>query len=303
MYAPRPPQLGTSSGSHAVDSAHIARAYCAWFPTVRIHSQWPAAPMFLSFSIRVLLLALALAPIAALLSACTRGNDSEELLVFVAASMADAAEEVGERFQHSAGVRVAFNFGASQSLARQASEGAPADVIITAGRFPMEFLSKNGNIAYGPVELLSNELVVVTRQDGGEVDALEDLLGPRFDVVALGDPELAPAGRYAKESLQNAGFWEAVRPKAVWGGDVRAALAYVETGSADAAIVYRTDALIADGLLVSEVVPPSSYGPIEYPAAVLASAPLPDQAREFIDFLSGNEALQVFREYGFIVLE
>ncbi len=263
-------------------------------------SQRPAAS---KISVRALSLALVLAAIAASLSACTRGNDHEELLVFVAASMADAAEEVGERFQRSAGVRVAFNFGASQSLARQVSQGAPADVIITAGRFPMDFLSERGDIAFGPVRLLSNELVVVTGQDGGELDALEDLLGPRFDVVALADPELSPAGRYAREALQNAGLWEALRPRIVWGGDVRAALAYVETGSADAAIVYRTDARLAEGVAVSAVAPQGSYGPIEYPAAVLTSAPLPKEAREFLNFLSGNEARTVFRQHGFVVLE
>ena len=239
----------------------------------------------------------------ALLSACIPGNDSEELMVFVAASMADAAEEIGDRYQRSTGVSVAFNFGASQSLARQASDGAPADVIITAGRYPMDFLSESGNIAAGPVFLLSNELVIVARPDIGEVDDLEDLLDPRIDIVALADPELAPAGRYAREALQNAGLWETLQPKVVWGGDVRAALAYVETGSADAAIVYRTDALVAEGAAIAGVVPQESYGPIEYPAAVLAAAPLLEEAREFIDFLSGNEARRVFREHGFIVLE
>ncbi len=217
--------------------------------------------------------------------------------------MADAAEEIGQRFEHSNGVRVAFNFGASQALARQAAEGAPADVIITAGRFPMDYLSESDNITFGPVSILSNELVVVTGPDIGEVDALEDLLDPRYTTVALADPELAPAGRYAREALQNAGLWEAIQPKLVRGGDVRAALAYVETGSADAAIVYRTDARIAEEVTVSGVVPQGSYGPIEYPAAVLASAPLPEEAREFIDFLSGNEARAVLQEHGFIVLK
>ena len=221
----------------------------------------------------------------------------------MASSMTDAAEEVGERFQSKTGTRVAFNFGASQSLARQAADGAPADVILTAGKFPMDYLNDGGNISFGPVPLFSNKLVVVTRPDSKSVDNLADLLDPHFDAVALADPEIAPAGRYAREALQAAGLLEAMRPRLVWGGDVRAALAYVETGSADAAIVYRTDALIAEGTVIASVVPDGTYGPIEYPAAVLTSAPLPKEAREFIDFLSGEEARKVFQEHGFIVLE
>ena len=254
-------------------------------------------------SVRVPALAFMLAAIVASLMACAGGNDSEELLVFVAASMADAAEEVGERFQRSTGVKVAFNFGASQSLARQAAEGAPADVIITAGRFPMDFLSERGSIASGPVSLLSNELVVVTKPDSGALKDLEDLLAARFAVVAIADPQLAPAGRYAREALQIAGLWEPLLPRIVWGGDVRAALAYVETGSADAAIVYRTDALIAEGIAIAAVVPQGSYGPIEYPAAVLASSGRGADAREFLDFLSGDEARNVLQQHGFVVLE
>ncbi len=251
----------------------------------------------------ILALALALAGITASGTACTSDNGSKELLVFVASSMTDAAEEVGEIFERESGVEVAFSFGASQSLARQAADGAPADVILTAGRFPMDFLVEGAHIAYGPVPVLSNELVVVVGPDRANIEEFTDLLEPEFEIVALADPELAPAGRYAKEALEAAGLWETIRPRIVWGGDVRAALAYVETGIADAAIVYRTDAMIAERVVIALAVPDGTYGPVTYPAAVLASAPLPTEARLFLEFLSSERAQSAFRKHGFLTLE
>ena len=247
--------------------------------------------------------ALALAAFAAPVPACAPGGESEELLVFAASSMAGAAEEIGRLFERETGVKVAFNFGASQSLARQAADGAPADVILTAGRFPMAFLAARAELAAGPRDILSNRLVVVTAAGAPPIDSLDALLAPRFRAVAIADPELAPAGRYARQALESAGLWDAVRPKLALAGNVRAALAYVETGSADAAVVYRTDAVIAGGVAVALVVPEDRHDPIAYPAAALTAAPLPNEARAFLDFLSGEQARNVFRKHGFIILE
>ena len=236
--------------------------------------------------------------------ACARGaDDSRELLVFVASSMTNAANEVGDVFERETGIKVVFNFGASQSLAQQVAQGAPADVILTAGRFPIDFLSDRKLVATGPLDLLSNTLVVVTREGHGEIESLIDLTDSGFERVAVANPDLAPAGRYAREALVGSGLWEQLQPKLIVGGNVRAALAYVETGNADAALVYLTDAHIADGVAISDVVPGDNYGPIRYPAAVLTTAPLPEEAQRFLEFLTGEEAQKVFHKHGFLPIK
>jgi molybdate transport system substrate-binding protein len=115
----------------------------------------------------------------------------------------------------------------------------------------------------------------------------------------MGAPESVPAGEYALESLRAQGLWAAVRPKVVYTTDVRQALAYVERGEVDAAIVYRTDAMRSGKVRVAAVAPSGTHRPIVYPAAVPTTARHPAEAERFLAFLATPEARAVFRRSGF----
>jgi molybdate transport system substrate-binding protein len=115
----------------------------------------------------------------------------------------------------------------------------------------------------------------------------------------MGAPASVPAGAYAEASLRAQGLWDRVLPKVVYTGDVRQALAYVERGEVDAALVYRTDALRSQRVRVAAVAPAGSHAPIVYPAAVIAASSHPADAERYLDFLAGPEAQAVFRRYGF----
>ena len=182
-----------------------------------------------------LVLALALAA-----SACGNG-EKEEVLVFVAASLTDAMERLGRDFTEAEGTRVIFNVGGSGSLAQQIIRGAPADVFISAGDQPMDVLQDRDMLAPGTRSvLLSNELILVTREGGTRLGSVDELA--TADVrVAVADPELAPAGAYAREALRSMDLWDALGSRLILGQDVRVTLGYLKTGNIDAAIVYRTD--------------------------------------------------------------
>ena len=120
--------------------------------------------------------------------------------------------------------------------------------------------------------------------------------------VAIADPDLAPAGRYAREALQNLGLWERLETRLVPSANVRVALGYVETGNVDVGLVYLTDTQIRDGLEVLARVPAEAYSPIVYPAGVLEGSLHVEAARKFLAFLGGVEAGETLREHGFIPL-
>ena len=112
---------------------------------------------------------------------------------------------------------------------------------------------------------------------------------------------VAPAGRYAKAWLEAAVVWAAVQGRVVPVLDVRAALGAVETGAAELAVVYRTDARISTRIRVLYLVPEAQGPPISYPVAVLRHRPNVDLARKVVVWLSGRGAASAFERFGFIV--
>ena len=242
---------------------------------------------------------VAAAILIATLGCFTQAEDRPKLLVFAAVSLTDSLTKIGSSFEEQGYADVSFSFGASQTLAQQIASGAPADLFIAAGEFPVEFLAERGLVGPERVRLLTNTLVVVTRVGGVSLKAMAELSSNAVSRIAVADPELAPAGRYARESLESLGLWDSLQPKLVLGPDVRATLSYLEAGNVDVAIVYRTDARTASDAVVSDLVPPGSYSPIVYPAAVVLSSDQLSAAGDFLAFLQREEATRIFREHGF----
>ncbi len=226
-----------------------------------------------------------------------------EILVLAAASLADVMAEVEREFEQSGDADVSFSYGGSRSLARQIIGGAPADVFVSAGGSPMDELSPEGLIAGEPAELFGNALVVATRSPDISPESLEELVGLAGARVAVADPELAPAGRYTRQALVSMGLWEPSGGSLVFAPDVRAALAYVQSGNVDAAIVYRTDAEAVEGVRTLDIVPADSHEPIVYPAAVVGRSANQAVATRFVEFLRGPKAQAIFRRHGFQSLE
>jgi molybdate transport system substrate-binding protein len=251
-----------------------------------------------------LLAALLLVALASTVESGTREAPTAraEILVFAAASLTDALEEIGARYEARTGVRVLFSFAGSNTLARQIRAGAPADVFLSANIERMEELQRGGLVRDSDrQDLLSNRLAVIVPLDSKlSVETGEDLGDVRR--LALGDPEAVPAGIYARRWLEGRGLWESLRDRVVPTLDVRAALAAVESGAADAGIVYRTDAAISSRVRVALEVPAGEAPRIVYPAAVLASSHEP-HARAFLRHLRSPEARSVFQRLGFETLK
>jgi molybdate transport system substrate-binding protein len=225
-----------------------------------------------------------------------------ELLVFAAASLTDALVEIGAAFEAREGVRVLFSFGGSNALARQILAGAPADLFVSANPDRMDELERAGLVRLEDrVELLSNRLaVVVAARSTLSVSSPADL--DRARRLALGDPEAVPAGIYARRWLETHGLWAGLRERVIPTLDVRGALGAVESGSADAAIVYRTDAALSGRVRVAFEIPPEQTPGIVYPASVLTGSTSVEALR-FMEYLQSPEAHSVFTRLGFEPLE
>jgi molybdate transport system substrate-binding protein len=225
---------------------------------------------------------------------------AEEVMVFAAVSLTDALKDVAVAYEKGSGDKLVFNLGASSMLARQIREGAPADLFLSADEAQMDGLEEAGLLLSGSRRsLLSNTLVIVVSSDGGpKITSPRDLLSVR--TLALAEPKIVPAGVYAKQYLEKLGLWDALASRVVPTENVRACLAAVEAGNADAGIVYRTDALISKRVRVAWAVTAEEGPRISYPVAVVKDAAHSGAAKRFAAYLASEPARAVFVKYGFL---
>jgi len=225
-----------------------------------------------------------------------------DVMVFAAASTTEAMNRLVDQFSEQQGVKVRVNFGGSSRLAQQIAFGADADVYLSANTDWVDFLQGRGLVA-GRRNLLGNRLVIIVPSDSDlGISKPEDLTNLRVRHVAIANPEGVPAGVYARQALEKLGLWTRLRRKAATADDVRIALSYVATSSAQAGIVYATDAAVSQAVSVAYELPEDLTDPIVYPVVLLKGAQKNKMAQAFYDYVASPEAAKVFEEAGFRVL-
>lgn len=244
--------------------------------------------------------------IAALMIFTGAVNAQERLTIYTAASTTNVIQELIKQYTDKHDVVITPVFASSSSLARQIEQGAPADLFISANRKWMDYLVDGGIVDAGQVEPIAhNDLVLIapasSKAKSFQLDSPADwqriLQGER---LAIGQPESVPAGIYAKQALQSLGVWNTVKPRLAPAKSVRTALSVVERGEAALGVVYGTDAVISDAVTLIKPFPASSHKDITYPMATLTN----DAAtRDFASFIRSEQGKQIFRQYGFKVLQ
>ena len=225
------------------------------------------------------------------------------ILAAAAASLKNACEEeLIPMFQEqNPGITVSGTYDSSGKLQTQIEEGLEADVFMSAATAQMDALNEEGLIDSDTmVDLLENKIVLIVPSSSElGLASFEDIA--KAESIALGDPASVPAGQYAKEALTNLGIWDEIQDKVSFGTNVTEVLNQVAAASADAGIVYATDAAsMADQVTVIAEAPEGSLAqPVIYPAAVVKNTAHADAAKAFVDFLQTDAAMAVFESYGF----
>lgn len=230
--------------------------------------------------------------------------DDEVTLLIAAASSLEYSlnDELIPLFEKEyPGIIVEGTYDSSGKLQTQIEEGLEADIFMPAStRQMMNLEEKNLIDAESVIELLENKIVLITSAENkDELTKFEDVLNA--DTVALGDPESVPIGQYAKEALTSLGIWEDIKAKASFGTNVTEVLSWVAEGSADAGIVYSTDAATTDKVAVIAEAPEGSLAKkVIYPVGVVSASKKKEAASKFIGFLKSDEAIRIFTKYGFL---
>ena len=226
-------------------------------------------------------------------------GEETEILVAAAASLKNAYEDklIPMFEEANPGVTVKGTYDSSGKLQTQIEEGLEADVFMSAAKKQMTALDEEGMIASDTItDLLENKIVLIVPTGNEKFEDIENA-----DSIALGDPASVPAGQYAQEALTNLGIWDKIQDKVSFGTNVTEVLNQVAAASADAGIVYATDAAsMADQVEVVAEAPEGSLAKkVIYPVAVVKGTAHEEVAKEFVAFLQTDKAITVFEEYGF----
>ena len=230
-------------------------------------------------------------------------GEETEILVAAAASLKNAYEDklIPMFEEANPGVTVKGTYDSSGKLQTQIEEGLDADVFMSAAKKQMIALDEEGMIASDTItDLLENKIVlIVPTGNEKKLEKFEDI--EKADSIALGDPASVPAGQYSEEALTNLGIWDKIQDKVSFGTNVTEVLNQVAAASADAGIVYATDAAsMADKVeVVAEAPEGSLSAKVIYPVAVVKGTAHEEVAKEFVAFLQTDKAITVFEEYGF----
>jgi molybdate transport system substrate-binding protein len=244
----------------------------------------------------------------ALVAAARTGTaQSRDVLVFAAASLKDALDDVNAQYRQQQNRQATISYAASPALARQIEAGAPADIFISADLDWMDYLAQRNLIRPNTrSNLLGNRIVLVAPASS----TLAVTIAPGFPIAQLlGDRRLAmadvasvPAGRYGKAALEALGVWSSVEGRLAQAENVRAALLLVSRGEAALGIVYQTDAAADRNVRVVGTFPENTHPPIIYPIALTANSANPD-AQAFLDYIRSPAARPLFERQGFSILQ
>lgn len=272
------------------------------------------------------LLALAVS-MTACLTGCGRTNtdtnadasEKTELVVFAAASMTETLNQIKTDYeaQHK-DITLTYNFDSSGTLKTQIQEGATCDVFISAAQKQMDQLDASKDNTANPeqldfinsdsrMDLLENKVVLVVPENNpkniNSFDDLKSKLESGDVLLAMGNSDV-PVGQYTQKILQYWGLDEKALADAgeiTYGSNVKEVTTQVSEGSADCGVVYYTDAYSA-GLKVVGEATEEMCGKTIYPAAVMKNSQHPKEAQEFLDYLHGDAATQVFEKVGFVAV-
>jgi molybdate transport system substrate-binding protein len=223
------------------------------------------------------------------------------IMAAAAASLEYSYREIIALFQAKyPWITVEGTYASSGQLQTQIEQGLEADVFMSAAARQMDNLVNQNLIAAESVKALLENKIVLIKPVGISTAVTGFQTAALAQTIALGDPASVPAGQYAREVFTSLGVWEEVSAKASFGSNVTEVLNWVGEGSADAGVVYATDAAATKKVEVIAEAPAGSLSTkVVYPVGIATASAHPAEARLFADFLGSEEGLAVFSGYGF----
>lgn len=228
------------------------------------------------------------------------GAEPPSLTVFAAADLAFALKEILPLFEKAHRVKVTLSLGSTGNLAAQIENGAPADIFFAADQAFVERLASRGAVIPETRTLYARgRIVLATPRSGRRLKHLRDLLDPDVRRVAIANPLHAPYGRAAEEAMRAVGVWDTLKPKLVYGENIRQTLQFLQVGAVEAGIVSLSVASAPE--IEWTLIDDSLHAPLNQAAAVVRRSRHVDLAVALIQFVIGAEGRPIMKKFGFLL--
>lgn len=221
-------------------------------------------------------------------------EEKKEITISAAASLKEVMNEIILEFEkENKDIKININLGGSGALKNQIISGAPVDIVFFASQKDLKDLDEKGMIEKNYNEdILKNRMVIAGKEK------IEDLSEIKNHKIAIGTPETVPAGKYAKEVLNNSNLWNEVQNNIVFSKDVRSAMQYVEIDEVDYAFIYKTDAKIMKNGIISFILPETLHKPIIYSYGIIKDKNSKEVIK-FYEFLKSEYSQSLYEKYNF----
>lgn len=232
--------------------------------------------------------------------ACRRTtNQPSELTVAAASDLTEAFAELERDFETNNKTKVVFVFGSTGMLTRQIENGAPMDLFAAADIDYVNQLEQKNLIVPGTKSVYARGRITMwtTTESGLKIETISDLTRTEVRRIAIANPDHAPYGLAAQQALQKAGIWDEVKPKLVYGDNIRQTLQYAETGNVDVSIVALSLSLRSKGRWI--LIPGELHEPINQGLAVIKTTKNEAAARAFASFITAPRGREILGKYGF----
>lgn len=226
-------------------------------------------------------------------------NQPSELTVAAASDLTEAFAELERDFETNNKTKVVFVFGSTGMLTRQIENGAPMDLFAAADIDYVNQLEQKNLIIPGTKSVYARGRITMwtTTESALKIETISDLTRPEVRRIAIANPDHAPYGLAAQQALQKADIWDEVKPKLVYGDNIRQTLQYAETGNVDVSIVALSLSLRSKGRWT--LIPGELHEPINQGLAVIKTTKNEAAARAFASFITAPRGREILGKYGF----
>ncbi|WP_183163654.1 molybdate ABC transporter substrate-binding protein [Alteribacter keqinensis] len=225
-------------------------------------------------------------------------NESETIYVAAASDLYHALTDIGDAFTEETGIIVEFTYGSTGLLTQQIQEGAPFDLFAAAHESYIDQLIEGNAVFEDSKAYYGIGRIAAVSSGGQEIVMDKDyLLSDEVKLITIANPEHAPYGKAAKETLESWGIWDDIQPKLVFGENIRQSYQYVESGNADAGIIAL--ALMNETNLHFDLIEEHTHETILQALGIPVQTEKRELSEQFADFILSRTGQDILIEYGF----